>query len=102
MKKFILSVFLAFLISKLTYISKVLNDGIRKDSFGGDFLPIISDSLKKIKVEQLKAYPLFNFGPGFEGTTHTANFVCTYSILIFLALILFQILFSSLLIKKII
>ena len=89
--KFNLSLFLAFMLSKANHIAVKLNQDTLQHDFLENILRPAQSFFHFFGIDKVKAFPIFDFGYGFEGTAHTLNFLLTYTPLFF---IIFTFLFN--------
>ena len=89
--KFNLSLFFAFMLSKANHIAVKLNNEPLQHDFLENILRPAQHFFQFFGIDKVKAFPIFNFGYGFEGTAHTLNFLLTYTPLFF---IIFTFLFN--------
>ncbi len=89
--KFNLSLFSAFMLSKANHIATRLESGPIEHDFLENILKPAQHFFQFFGIDKVKALPIFNLPYGFEGTTHTLNFLLTYTPLFF---IIFTFLFN--------
>lgn len=89
--KFNLSLFSAFMLSKANHISVKLESSPIEHDFLENILRPAQSFFQFFGIDKVKAFPIFNFGYGFEGTSHTLNFLLTYTPIFF---IIFTFLFN--------
>lgn len=91
-KSFFTSLLLAFLLSKLTAVAQKFSTGISDKDLGSQYLKPFEGIFSTLHINDIKAFEVFNLGTGFEGTSHTLNYLITYIPIFMIPFILFSIL----------
>lgn len=97
MKYFMYSLFLAFSLAKLTDFTGKSGDSSTELGKG---LYEIQDYVNNSGLGTLKAFEIFDLGVNFNGTTHTLNYLFTYTPIFLLGFICIRILLSVIHNKK--